>query len=117
MLTNLDYVRLSRTREVPIAHPLCALIRELRQTAGLSLAQFEERHGIPGVVVGAYERGDRIPPLHKLENILDCFGYKLIAVPAGSEAVRRPTDMVAELRAIANQLESTAAQGDAAPAA
>ncbi len=87
------------------AHPLCKQIRDLRKAAKLSLAKFEEQSGIPAVVVGAYERGDRIPPLSKLDAIFGVFGYRLAAVPVHASATRLPTDMVAELRAIADQLE------------
>ncbi len=83
------------------------MLRELRLAARLSLAQFEDRFDIPAVVVGAYERGDRIPPLHKLEAILACYGYRLLAVPKDGSAVRLPIDMIADLRAIADQLEAT----------
>ncbi len=105
----MDTTRTARRfpRTVPEAHPLCAMLRQLRQAARLSLSQFEERHGIPAVVIGAYERGDRVPPLTKLDHILGCFGYRLAAVPLGVQAVRLPADMVAELRAIADQLETT----------
>ena len=88
-------------------HPLCLLIRELRNAAGWSLSQFQARSGIPAVVVGAYERGDRIPPLSKLEAIFAAFGYKLAAAPVGCDSVRVITDMVGDLRAIANQLEDS----------
>lgn len=87
-------------------HPLCAMIRNLRRAAGLSLTTFENQTGIPAVVVGAYERGDRIPPLPKLEAILRAFGYRITAVPEGSAAVRLSGDMVSDLRAIADQLEA-----------
>lgn len=93
-------------RESGSPHPLCVMLRELRRASKLSLAQFEIKHGIPAVVVGAYERGDRVPPLAKLDTILDCYGYQLAAIPTRPDAVRRPTDIVAELRAIADQLES-----------
>lgn len=93
------------------------MLRELRAAAGISLAQFEARHGIPAVVVGAYERGDRIPPLPKLEAILARFGYRIIAVPADAAAVRRPLDVVADLRAIADQLEANRAVSEVSSAA
>ena len=89
-------------------HPLCAMIRQLRNAQRLSLAQFEERFGYAAVVVGAYERGDRIPPLPKLDAILGCFGYRLTAEPIGEHAIRTPGDIVAELRHIADQLERSA---------
>lgn len=111
MLTESEYARHVENRPAPDPHPLCALIRELRAATRLSLAQFEERFGISAVVVGAYERGDRIPPVPKLEAILNCFGYRLAAVPAGTDAVRLPGDMVADLRAIADQLAAMHATG------
>lgn len=110
--SNFDEQRTTATRE---PHPLCAMIRNLRQAGGLSLKQFELKTGLPAVVIGAYERGDRIPPLSKLEQIYEAFGYRLVAVPASTEAVRLPTDIVADLRAIANQLEHTAQVRGAAP--
>ncbi len=87
-------------------HPLCVMARELRQANGMSLAQFEAKTGFPAVVLGAYERGDRVPPLSKLEVIFRAFGYALTAVPIGTNAVRLPVDVVADLRAIADQLEA-----------
>ena len=105
MLTETEYRQHAADRAAPEPHPICALVRQLRQTVGMSLVDFEAAHGIPAVVVGSYERGDRIPPLHKLETILGCFGYKLEAVPLDSSAIRLPGDLVTELRAIANQLE------------
>lgn len=85
-------------------HPLCRLVRDLRAAARMSLAQFEAKFELPAVVVAAYERGDRIPPLTKIDYILRCFGYKLVAVPIDHRAIRLPGDMAAELRAIADQL-------------
>ena len=97
---------MGHTAENQKAHPLCQQIRALRRAAGLSLAAFEERSSVPAVVVGAYERGDRTPPLNKLETIFDFFGYHLVAIPKDSDATRVSTDMVADLRAIADQLEA-----------
>lgn len=85
-------------------HPLCRLVRDLRAAARMSLTQFESKFGIPAVVVAAYERGDRIPPLAKIDYILGCFGYKLIAVPVDQRTVRLPGDIAAELHTIADQL-------------
>ncbi len=101
-----DELAAQQQRVVPEPHPLCVMVRNLRKAAGLSLAQFEARTGIPAVVVGAYERGDRVPPLSKLDAVLRSFGYRLAAIPIDAEAVRLPEDIVAELRAIADQLEA-----------
>ncbi len=87
-------------------HPLCSMIRNLRRAAGMSLATFEARTGIPAVVVGAYERGDRTPPLSKLDLIYRHFGYQITAIPVGAASVRMSGDMISDLRAIADQLES-----------
>lgn len=87
-----------------VPHPICASLRELRKAAGLSLTQMEELHGISAVLMGSYERGDRIPPLPKIDSLLGFFGYKLAAVPLDHTAVRIPSDMVTELRAIASQI-------------
>jgi transcriptional regulator with XRE-family HTH domain len=86
-------------------HPVCALMRELRQASGLSLLQAEVRLGISAIVLGSYERGDRIPPITKVEQVLAGYGYTLSAVPVDEHAVRLPDDMASELRLIADQLE------------
>lgn len=97
-----EHIHRPKTRQ---PHEICAMLRDLRRAAGLSLAEMQTQHGIPAVVLGAYERGDREPPLKKLDFILNVFGYKLVAVPASDEAVRLPEDLVALLRLIANQFE------------
>ncbi len=104
MQTDFDLAEPTTRNTEP--HPLCAMIRNLRRAAGMSLTAFENQTGIPAVVVGAYERGDRVPPLPKLEAILGAFGYRITAVPEGSAAVRLSGDMVSDLRAIADQLEA-----------
>lgn len=86
-------------------HPICKLLRDLRHSSGMSLGTVEKKHRIPAVVLGAYERGDRTPPLSKLEHVLNLYGYELRAVPIGSEHIRLTTDIIADLRAIADQLE------------
>jgi transcriptional regulator with XRE-family HTH domain len=92
----------------PTPHPLCALLRQLRQEAKLSLTEVQQRYGISAIVLGSYERGDREPPLRKMEAALGMYGYRLLAVPIhGAPAVRLSTDMAAELRAIADQLENS----------
>jgi transcriptional regulator with XRE-family HTH domain len=96
----------AHARTTAALHPICAMLRQLRVAAGLSLTEFESRYEIPAVVVGAYERGDRTPPLHKLDTILGAYGYRLQAVPTGAAAVRLPEDIIGALRAIADQLEA-----------
>jgi transcriptional regulator with XRE-family HTH domain len=86
-------------------HPVCKQLRDLRKAARLSLPDFEDRHNISGLVLGSYERGDRNPPLIKLERILNCYGYTLVAIPKDFDAVRLTGNIVQELRMIAYQLE------------
>lgn len=87
-------------------HPVCLSMRDLRKAAGMSLQEAGRRLGIGAIVLGSYERGDRNPPLTKAEGVLNAYGYTLAAVPNHINAVRLPTDMIAELRAIADQLEA-----------
>lgn len=91
-------------------HPVVGLLRELRRTAGLSLMDIERQHGIPAVVVGSYERGDRRPTVEALQRLLDIYGHQLVAVPRertldGRPTVRTAAQITAVLRAIADQLE------------
>ena len=87
-------------------HPLCAQLRLLRLAAGLSLNEIQRRHGIPPVVLGSYERGDREPSLRKVDALFGLYGYQLQAVPIGAHAIRMRSDMVTDLRAIATQLDN-----------
>lgn len=94
-------------REHPAPHPICDLLRQLRKASGLSLAKIEEKYGISGVVLASYERGDREPPMRKIDSALNIFGYRLAAVPISEDRVRVPADLAATLRSIADQLERT----------
>lgn len=87
-------------------HPLCVLIRNLRMSAGWTLAHASERIKIPAIVLGSYERGERTPPLNKIEQILNVYGYELVAAKASRTAIRLPTDMAEDLRHIAGVLEN-----------
>lgn len=58
-----------------------AQLRAERLRLGLTLPGAEDKVGIPGVVIGAYERGDRVPPLDKLRTWSEGLGHHLIAVP------------------------------------
>jgi len=86
-------------------HPICKQIKDLRVAARLSLAQAEELLGISGIVIGSYERGDRMPSVARIDEILHGYGYRLAALPFDLEAVRLPGDMATELRAIADQID------------
>lgn len=91
-----------------VVHPVCVKLRELRKAANLSLTELQDRHGINAVLVGSYERGDRVPPLPKLDKLLAAYGYQLSVEPIeGAAQVKLPGDIVAELRAIADQVERT----------
>jgi transcriptional regulator with XRE-family HTH domain len=89
----------------PSSHPICKQMRDLRRAAGLSLTEAQRLVGVPDIVLGSYERGDRQPPLTKVEAILNAYGYTLAAVPKDFDAVRLPTDMATELRRIADQID------------
>lgn len=88
-----------------LLHPICKQMRDLRRAAGLSLTDAEPVTGVPAIVLGSYERGDRQPPLAKIEQILSSYGYTLTAVPTGFDAIRLPGDMAGELRRIADAIE------------
>lgn len=61
--------------------PIAVLLRRLRKERGESLVNAEERTGIPAVVAGSWERGDRRPTLPSVRAWLAHYGYQLIAVP------------------------------------
>lgn len=88
------------------AHPVCKQLRDLRKAARLSLPEAEKQFGVPGLVLGSYERGDRNPPLNKLETIFNGYGYTLVAIPKDFDAVRLSGTMARELRIIADQIEA-----------
>lgn len=107
LLTDDEYAA-SPARERTI-HPICRTLRDLRKAAGYSLSEFESRFGIAAVAIGSYERGDRVPSINKMDQALRCFGYRLAAVPIAEEPatpakVRTDDMIVAELRAIADQI-------------
>lgn len=87
-------------------HPVVQFLRSIRRKNGLSLAQMESVHKLSAVVIGAYERGDRNPPLWKLEQALNVFGYRLAVLPVDDEDRRLATDDVpGTLRELAEFLE------------
>jgi transcriptional regulator with XRE-family HTH domain len=96
-------------------HRLCVLLRELRETAGLSRATVAKATGTTIGTLGSYERGNRLPPLPALETLLAFYGHCLEAVPTGVDTMRRPTDIATELRMLAEQVEASTrmkARGD-----
>ncbi len=91
-----------------VPHPICAQIRQLRQASGLTLAQFERRHGVKAIVLASWERGDRHPTLEAVDAVLGYFGLELAIMPAGSvngQHTRTPAEVGAALRGIADQLD------------
>ena len=86
-------------------HHVCKAMRDLRHAGGYSLQAAAEITGVPDIVIGSYERGDRHCNLEKAEQILNGYGYTLAAIAKDFDAVRLPADNVAELRAIADALE------------
>lgn len=93
------------TRERRDLHPVVQKLRDLRRASGLSLATIERDHNIRSVVVGAYERGDREPPLKKIDAMLSIYGYRLSIEPIeGIPVVRSHAEMAEQLRRFADQL-------------
>jgi transcriptional regulator with XRE-family HTH domain len=97
-------------------HPVCKQLKDLRLASGLSLAAASALSNVSSIVLGSYERGDRRPPLDKLEQIFNTYGYTRAAVPTHFKAVQLPGDMADTLRTIADQLERTAKGKSAAEA-
>ncbi len=85
-------------------HPVCVRMRQLRRLRGWTLIEAEEQLGIPRIALGSYERGDRMPPLERIDAILAGYGYSLAIVPAGEDYVRLPEDIAKELRLIADAI-------------
>lgn len=86
-------------------HHICKQMRDLRRAGGMSLVAAADVTGVPDIVLGSYERGDRQPSLFKVEQILNAYGYTLAAVPKDFDAIRLPSDIAGELRAIADIFE------------
>src|SRR5688572_10900296 len=83
-------------------------LRELRQAAGLSLAQFQEKTSVPAVAMGSYERGDRRATVERADELLAIFGKKLAVVDlaeAGGLVVRTKAEMLQILEALTEQLK------------
>lgn len=54
-----------------------AKLRALREAAGLSRAELDERAGVPRTYVGAWERGVRWPKAHHLAALAAALGCKV----------------------------------------
>lgn len=86
-------------------HPVYKQMRDLRKAAHLSLTEAQQHTNVPAIVLGSYERGDRQATINKIESILNGYGYTLVAIPKDFQAIRLPSDIAKELRAIADQLD------------
>lgn len=64
--------------------PIVVQMRAAREAAALTLAALAQRVGIPAVVIGSWERGDRQPSLSRLRRWLASLGYDLHAAPTGA---------------------------------
>lgn len=98
---------MSVTRQSP-PHPIVVELRQLREAAGWSQAQLATRTGVPAVVIGSYERGDRQPTLSTLEQLFTALGQEIAIRPTGSaepDYTRSAAQMAIDLRAIAAQLD------------
>jgi transcriptional regulator with XRE-family HTH domain len=81
-----------------------ALIRDARQSAGITQLELASRAGTAQPAVAAYESGARVPSLATLERLLDACGYD-VEVRANPR-VRRGASSLAELaQTIAGDLE------------
>lgn len=56
---------------------LCALLRELRQEAGLTQVQVAERLGVPQSFVSKYESGERRLDVVELKYIAELLGHSV----------------------------------------
>lgn len=91
-------------------HPLRAQLRDLRKATGLSLTAFAAKYNMTAASIGAYERGDRVPSVDRLAELLDRYGYELVAVPkVGVESpIRTSADWARSLRDLAETLDRAA---------
>jgi ribosome-binding protein aMBF1 (putative translation factor) len=95
--------RTARNQPAWSVDPLRIKLRELRQARGWSLDRAAAVAGMPAVVIGSYERGDRTPTAGRLRQLLAAYGYELAIIPAGTAVHAAVVD---ELRAIADRIES-----------
>lgn len=104
-------------------NPLYAQLRELRRAARLTLTEAAEQLHVTPAALGAWERGDRHPPIDRLDLVFGFYGRELRAVPMGAVlldpaepapgVVLTDEQMVAQLRRVAAQLEARAPLGGA----
>lgn len=98
---------------------VCARIRSIRISQGLSLSDVESasNHTIRAVVLGSYERGDRALSVKKAITIAAFYGvplsYLLEEPVRSSEA---PAQLVVDLRAVRKLIADDAQVASASPA-
>lgn len=87
-------------------HPLAVGLRKLRTERGWSLREAARQSGTPDVVIGSYERGDRVPSIERLDALLGVYGCRLAitALEAADEPVT-VTDIAVILRRCATELD------------
>lgn len=86
-------------------HPVLGQLRELRKTRGESLRAAAKRIGVPDVVLGSYERGDRSPTVERLDVVLRAgYGMRLAVVPAGQRDEPTPDRIADDLVAAADHV-------------
>lgn len=74
--------------------PIARQMRVARERRGWSLEKAGEELGMPAVVIGSYERGDRHPPLENLRRWVEAMGYRLQVVGPESATVAGYGDAV-----------------------
>lgn len=93
-----------------LASPLRRQLIDLRRNTAMSLQTAGARLGVAAVVLGSYERGDRVPTVPILERILAGYGFDLLAAPKGTPAAltQVASDTAGQLRTLADRLDRPA---------
>ena len=75
-------------------------LRLLRKRLGLSLAQVEPGSGgeVKMSVLGAYERGERTAPVHRLYRLAELYGTNISTILPGYDTTPRDQPLEARLR-------------------
>lgn len=68
-----------------IPHRLAVELRRFRNERGWSLLAAQAHTGVDMVVIGSYERGDRQPPMGRLDALAGHYGMQLAFVPKGTD--------------------------------